>query len=124
MAEIDKDALDAARRLAHQREVGRRLKDWREANGNRKIDISVKLGISHQRWHNYEIGKRPFNILLAADLKRADRTFPLEWIITGNERQMTPKLRADLQKARVKDQRANPSQKDLGYPPSATNCSG
>jgi transcriptional regulator with XRE-family HTH domain len=89
---------DTAKRQIHRREVGERLRRWREAVNKRKIDVALDLSISHQRWHNYEMGKRPVDLLLMAELVRADPSFPLLWVVTGSEQQLTPELREALRK--------------------------
>jgi hypothetical protein len=102
---------DAAKRLIHRREIGERLRRWREAVNKRKIDVALDLSISHQRWHNYEIGKRPFDLLLMAELVRADPSFPLLWVITGSEQQLSAELRDALRKQAATHRRKTPQSK-------------
>jgi hypothetical protein len=44
------------------------------------------------------MGKRPVDLLLMAELVRADPSFPLLWVVTGSEQQLTPELREALRK--------------------------
>ena len=96
---------DDARRALHRRETGDRLRRWRQAVKKRKIDVAVDLSISHQRWHNYEIGKRPLDLMLAAELVKADPSFPLLWVVTGLETQLSPELRDALRKQAASERR-------------------
>lgn len=74
-----------------QREVGQRLKEFREARNYSPIEMATMLKISSQRWYNYETGKRPLDIDVALQLKRLE-LLSLDYIFDGDKQLLPAKL--------------------------------
>lgn len=95
MADID----DRARRQRADREIGERLRLVRDALNYQKIDLAEALGISTQRLHNYETGKRPFDIHVAIKLCGTDKRLTMDYLYRGDRANIARDLVEKLNEA-------------------------
>lgn len=80
-------------------EIGTRLKVTRDALLLKPTVLAGILGISPQRWHQYEKGVRRLDVEIAVRLCRLYDGLTMDWLIMGRSAGLDPALRRRLQQA-------------------------
>ncbi len=76
-------------RLSRNKEIGRRIRTYREAAGVKVIDVAQAMGVSRQFYYDLELGKKGLTALRLEEIARILQV-DMYVLLTGRERQPPP----------------------------------